>query len=163
MESCNKGQTYDSPLWDSKLRDLRTGYDLLCFEVFCIFQIDPYSSRSLHCHFIAFCWSKSLEIKFWGSGWQLNQHWFRLLTAPIHNLNQCCPWCIMPYEVSWSELMNPLQWRHNEWDGVSNNQPQDCLLNRLSRRRWKKTSKPRVTGLCEGNSPGTGEFRTNGQ
>ena len=27
-----------------------------------------------------------------------------------------------------------------------------------SRRRSKKTSKLRVTGLCEGNSPGTGEF-----
>ena len=28
----------------------------------------------------------------------------------------------------------------------------------LSRRRSKKTSKLRVTGLCTGNSPGTGEF-----
>ena len=27
-----------------------------------------------------------------------------------------------------------------------------------SKRRSKKTSKPRVTGLCEGNSPVTGEF-----
>ena len=34
----------------------------------------------------------------------------------------------------------------------------DCLLNRLFGRRSKKTSKRRVTGLCEGNSPGTGEF-----
>ena len=33
-----------------------------------------------------------------------------------------------------------------------------CLLNRLFRRRSKKTSKLRVTGLCAGNSPGTGEF-----
>ena len=30
--------------------------------------------------------------------------------------------------------------------------------NRLFRRRSKKTSKLRVTGLCVGNSPGTGEF-----
>ena len=51
-----------------------------------------------------------------------------------------------------------LQWRHNERDGVSNHQPHDCLLNRLFRRRSKKTSKLRVTGLCEGNSPVTGEF-----
>ena len=51
-----------------------------------------------------------------------------------------------------------LRWRHNEWDDVSNHQPQDCLLNRLSGRRSKKISKPRVTGLCAGNSPGTGEF-----
>ena len=51
-----------------------------------------------------------------------------------------------------------LRWRHNGCDSVSNNQPQHCLLNRLFRRRLKKTSKLRVTGLCAGNSPGTGEF-----
>ena len=53
-----------------------------------------------------------------------------------------------------------LQWRYNERDGVSNHQPHDCLLNRLFRRRSKKASELRVTGLCEGNSPGTGEFPT---
>ena len=52
----------------------------------------------------------------------------------------------------------PLRWRHNELDSVSNHQPQDCLLNRLFRRRSRKTSKRRATGLCTGNSPGTGEF-----
>ena len=51
-----------------------------------------------------------------------------------------------------------LQWRHNGHDSVSNHQPHDCLLNRLFRRRSKKTSKLRVTGLCVENSPGTGEF-----
>ena len=51
-----------------------------------------------------------------------------------------------------------LQWRHNGHDGVSNHQPYDCLLNCLFRRRSNKTSKIRVTGLCEGNSPVTGEF-----
>ena len=47
------------------------------------------------------------------------------------NAHQSCQW----------------RWRHNECDGVSNNQPDDCLLNRLFRRRTKKTSKLRVTGL----------------
>ena len=47
-----------------------------------------------------------------------------------------------------------LRWRHNDHDSVSNHQPHGCLLNRLFRRRWKKTSKLRVTGLCAGNSPG---------
>ena len=51
-----------------------------------------------------------------------------------------------------------LQWHHNGRDSVSNHQPHDCLLNRLFRRRSKKTSKLRVTGLCVGNSPGTGKF-----
>ena len=40
------------------------------------------------------------------------------------------------------------QWRHNGRDGVSNHQSHDCLLNRLFRRKSKKTSKLRVTGLC---------------
>ena len=52
------------------------------------------------------------------------------------------------------------QWRHNERDGVSYHQPHDCLLNRLFRRRSKKTSKLRVTVLCAENSPVTGEFST---
>ena len=48
---------------------------------------------------------------------------------------------------------------HNGHDSVSNHQPHDCLLlNRLSRRRSKKISKFRVTGLCAGNSPETGEL-----
>ena len=47
-----------------------------------------------------------------------------------------------------------LHWRHNDHDGVSNHQPRGCLLNRLFRRRSKKTSKLRFTGLCVGNSPG---------
>ena len=52
----------------------------------------------------------------------------------------------------------PLLWRHNGQDSASNHQPHHCLLSRLFRRRSKKTSKLRVTGLCAGNSPGTGEF-----
>ena len=47
-----------------------------------------------------------------------------------------------------------LQWRHNGHNSISNHQPHDCLLNRLFRRRSKKTSKLRITGLCAGNSPG---------
>ena len=49
---------------------------------------------------------------------------------------------------------NSLHWRHNDHNGVSNHQPGECLLNRLLRRRSKKTSKFRVTGLCAVNSPG---------
>ena len=59
---------------------------------------------------------------------------------------------------SWYLLLATLRWRHNGPDCVSNHQPHDCLLNRLFQHRSKKTSKLRVTGLCVGNSPGTGEF-----
>ena len=85
-------------------------------------------------------------------------------------LSQCL-WSIPEmYGLNWfvpnhnktkqSESVHALQWRHNKRDGVSNHQPHDCLLNRLFGRRSKKlkTSKFRVTGLCEGNSPASGEF-----
>ena len=53
-----------------------------------------------------------------------------------------------------TEKIFPSRWRHTDRDGVSNHQPHDCLFNRLFRRRSKKTSKLRVTGLCAGNPPG---------
>ena len=60
--------------------------------------------------------------------------------------------------VDWYVKATTLQqWRHNERDGVSNHQPHDCLLKRLFMRRSKKTSKLRVTDICEGNSPVTGD------
>ena len=59
---------------------------------------------------------------------------------------------------SMAVIQKTLKWRHNGYDGVSNHQPRDCLLNRLFRRGSKKTSKLRVIGLCAGNSPLTGEF-----
>ena len=55
-------------------------------------------------------------------------------------------------------MVKALHWRHNGRDSVSNHQPHDCLLSRLFRRKSKKTSQLRVTGLCVGDSPGTGEF-----
>ena len=49
-------------------------------------------------------------------------------------------------------------WRHNDQGGVSNHQPHGCLLNRLFRRRSKKTSKLCVTGPLCGEFTGPGEF-----
>ena len=59
-----------------------------------------------------------------------------------------------PHIIIASALIK-LLWRHNGCYGASNHQPHDCLLNRLFRRRSKKTSKLHVTGLCAGNSPGS--------
>ena len=66
----------------------------------------------------------------------------------------------LPHKVEPVRLENVfiLQWRHYKHDGVSNHQPHDYLLKRWFRCRSKKTSKLRVTGLCEGNSPVIGEF-----
>ena len=33
-----------------------------------------------------------------------------------------------------------------------------AMASQITYRRWKKTSKLRITGLCVGNSPGTSEF-----
>ena len=70
-------------------------------------------------------------------------------------------WCkrdVTPMLTYWGyvsfALNHPLHWRHNDHDGISNHQPHGCFLNRLFRRRSKKTSKLRVTGLCAGNSLG---------
>ena len=43
-------------------------------------------------------------------------------------------------------------------DDVSIHQPGDCLHHRVFRRISEETSKLRVTGICEENSPGTGKF-----
>ena len=52
-----------------------------------------------------------------------------------------------------------LRWRHNGCDGVWNHQAHDCILNRFFFRcRSRKSSKLRITGLCGGNSPVTGDF-----
>ena len=79
------------------------------------------------------------------------------------NITYCCwnmllltPWLGIRIITSVS-----LQWRHNELDDVSNHQPHDCLLNCIFRRRSKKTSKLRATGLFEGNSPVTGRWPRN--
>ena len=99
-----------------------------------------------------------------------------------HSEQKCahfyCAWYIVGYETGalwdlwdwsitvalWFQLsaicivVGPLQLRHNGRDGVSNHQPRDCLLNLSFRRRSNNTPKLRVTDLCTGNSPVTGEF-----
>ena len=52
--------------------------------------------------------------------------------------------------TGWLLFPVTLRWRHNGRDDVSNHQSHNCLLNRSFRRRSKKTSKLRVTGLCAG-------------
>ena len=76
----------------------------------------------------------------------------------LHVRISCILWA-SNYDLLISALWkgSPLQWRHNGRDGVSNHRHNDCLLSRLFRRRPKKTAKLRVTGLCAGNSPVTGE------
>ena len=77
-----------------------------------------------------------------------------LLPISSSAISQRAP-MLLPYMM---DNHHSLRWRHNGCNNVSNHQPHHCLLNRLFRRRSKKTSKLRVTGFCAKNSPGTGEF-----
>ena len=74
-----------------------------------------------------------------------------------HYMNKAWRWSYFEQGICLFRVY-ALQWRQDERDGVSNNRRIDCLLNRLFRHRSEKTSKLRVTGLCEGNPPVTGGF-----
>ena len=103
---------------------------------------------------------------------QLRGKCFHLMTSSCIGTGVCGSWSrgmntsyltnvdsfVMLFFSLLSIHTDPLQWRHNERDGVLNRQPQHCLLNRLFRHRSKKTYKHRVTGLCPRNWPVTGEF-----
>ena len=52
----------------------------------------------------------------------------------------------------------PLQWRHNERDCIQFNSHTILYSTVYSRPKSKTISKLRVTGVCERNSPVTGEF-----
>ena len=81
-----------------------------------------------------------------------------LFFAVLHTISCYTDHIIRGLDCITSRHPHALQWRHNERNGLSNHQPHDCILKRLFRCRSKKTSKHRVTVLCVGNSPVTGEF-----
>ena len=101
--------------------------------------------------------------------------WWR--QAISHYLSQFSPRFMSPYGVTrpqWVKSLSPEQscsesrtklarvpyslQCHNQRHGITNHRRLNCLSNRMFRRRSNKTSKLRVTGLCEGNSPLTDEF-----
>ena len=84
----------------------------------------------------------------------VNDHVMLQLCRPTGNKSPTYRFTMYLY----CEAIATLQCRHNGRDGVSNCQPHDCLFNHLFRRRSKKTSKLRVSGLCAGTSPMTGDF-----
>ena len=101
-------------------------------------------------------------LKLYNENQEMMKFTFYVLSSP---LSVFWYWCVCikltsmdRFPPMYRDFLNTLQWRHNGLDVVSNHQPQDCLLNRLFRRRSKKAQKLRVTGLCAGNSPVTDEF-----
>ena len=109
-----------------------------------------------------------VEIALKWMSWALSDHMSTsvLLMVWCHEgtsyyLNQCSQMIMSSYDVTgsqWYKIERPyllwtsfrekawailitLHWRNNGRDGVSNDQPPHCLLNRLFRCRSKKTSK----------------------
>ena len=76
-----------------------------------------------------------------------SSHWEYVSTSSVEGLGPAMRQTIIS-----------LEWRQNECDSVSNHQRLDCLPKRVFRRRSKKITKLRITGLCAGNSPMTGEI-----
>ena len=102
-------------------------------------------------------------------GYQPLDHWNVLFWNDNDSSKMCCSEMMIASTITsikkkWLSVTVTwlfywiIKWRHSEGDGVSHHQRLKCLLNRLIGRRSKKTSKLRVTGLCEGNSLVTGEF-----
>ena len=97
--------------------------------------------------------------------WWISEWWTRACPCWQGHLTRRCE-KPLPSSPCCSSMQMPmcryvpfsLRWRHIERDVVSNHQPHDCSFNHLFRRRSKKTSKVRVIGLYEENSPVTGEF-----
>ena len=102
----------------------------------------------------------SISFKWW-KGSLFSQHFHTMLPIFSSSNQFCIPELhIYVLEKVWvfSRSHEKLQWRHNGRYNVSNHQHHHCLLNHLSRRGSKNTSKLSVTGLCAGNSPITGGF-----
>ena len=109
-------------------------------------------------YFVTYTWVIFVRDKVHLICWVVCQHCERSLGFCLCNFGTSKVRFLHNFIMTDSYHYITLQWHHNDHDSVSNHQPHDCLLNRLFRRRSKKTSKLRVTCLCAGNSPGTGEF-----
>ena len=91
-----------------------------------------------------------LQVQCWQQSYKYCLHTSPTIDVTFWTMRCHSKWPTESHELSWYSL----RWRHNRRDCVSYHQPHGSLLNRLFRRRSKKTSKLRVTGLCAGNSPG---------
>ena len=106
-----------------------------------------WSSVGLRRELWGFCGSPSTKYLSEESNVEFVVAWFWLTYTTLN-------WSPLPLMT---ELLS-LKWHHNECDVVSNHMSFHCFLICWFRRRSKKTSKLRVTGLCAGKSPVTGEI-----
>ena len=115
-----------------------------------------------HIYRVCVCmWEGGQWVEYFGNDqWTMN--WVSWLLFTSDHPNSC--WLIVDSSLSNihkynldrnTKYVSTLHWRHSEYDDISNHQPHGCLLNRVFRRRSKKTPKLRATDLCARNSPGS--------
>ena len=128
--------------------------DLRRYRVHCdvIVMIIFHSHNMVPVHSCMWCGEMLRSTNHQGLPIYRNPWWITCLASYVEIYSTRRPFVYMYNDVC---IFLSLQRRHNDHDGVSNHQSQDCLLNHLFRRRSKKTSKHRVIGLCSGNSPVT--------
>ena len=111
-------------------------------------------------------WRRQLEIKsiFWVNSIFVlsNSYEYEYEFIPWANYMVPMLLCVIPEDVDFMiqkwHTSYLLQWRHMDVTDVPNIRQLHCLFDRFVRWKSKKTSKLRVTGLYEGNSPVTGAF-----
>ena len=141
--------------------DINVSHCVVPVTVTPVYIVDEEGELQINC---LLCYHVCVVI--WWSIWKLtglmsdNRH-IPQISQCIRQKSHNAPFCYRTVHILQNMccyITFPLHWRHNGHDSVSNHQLHDCLLNRLFRHRSKKISKLRVTDLCVGNSPETGEF-----
>ena len=106
-----------------------------------------------HAIVVWYCWLAAIaSFNIWCNGHLHDITFCSLGLICYIGVNTLALKMIQTASLCWRQVAShTLQWHHNGQDGVSNHRHHDCLLNRLFKRRSKKTSKLRVTGLCARN------------
>ena len=104
------------------------------------------------------CWPSVITRKYWNHKMSIIAYkWYENYHAPVvWNIYQRV--AIVCWEMLYNHYIDIIV--TSEWTRWRLKSPAWRLFNRPRRCRSKKTLKLRVTGLCVGNSPGTGEFPT---
>ena len=143
---------YKMNIFDEKYRPSFQIFQSICATPNFKSWIRPRHSRTTPTHH-PYKWAKGRLFKVY---FLVTPIWSTSIT--LSHVHRCMTWTSSALQKQSEDNVIALRWHHNGHDGVSNHQPCDCLLSRLLNSRSKKTSKLRVTGLCAGNSPATGEF-----
>ena len=145
--------------WSVMTGNVKLGFPLLIGNMYITIRVYTCINRSSSIEFdflgqnINYCQTKLYLVIMWIDTFLMEFFYWRYQTTctfPQALWQQNLPTDLYASITDWGHYISALQWRHNEHDGISNHRCINCLLNRLSRRRSKKTSELRVTGLVRG-------------